>query len=606
MTLAARLETGLRYVAEIPAAILVLAEVVVLFAGVVARYVLHTPLVWTDELASILFLWLAMLGSVIALQRGEHMRLTAIVGGFSPAGRARTEAIAIIAVAVFLLVLVPSAWDYASDEWFIETPALGIHNTFRAMAIPVGAVLMAVTALTRLAHLSWRDAALGVAVFVVMGLVSQYAGPSLKSFGNWNLVLFFVVLLGAGVLLSVPIGFSFGLATLAYLATLTRTPLTVVVSRMDEGMSSLILLAVPLFVFLGLLIEMTGMARAMVGFLAALLGHIRGGLSYVLLGAIYLVSGISGSKAADMAAVAPVLFPEMKRRGANEGELVSLLSASGAMSETIPPSLVLITIGSVTGVSIASLFTGGLLPAAVLALALALIARWRGRRENLAGVTRPPVREILRAFVIALPALVLPFVIRTAVIQGIATATEVSTIGIVYSVLVGLLVYRQFPWRRVYPLLVETAALSGAILLIIGTATGMAWALTQSGFSRQLAQAMATMPGGSAGFMAVSILAFIVLGSVLEGIPAIVLFGPLLFPSARAVGIHEVHYAMVVILAMGIGLFAPPFGVGYYAACAIGRVSPDAAMGRIWPYLLAVLAGLIVVAAVPWLSIGFL
>jgi tripartite ATP-independent transporter DctM subunit len=321
---------------------------------------------------------------------------------------------------------------------------------------------------------------------------------------------------------------------------------------------------------------------------------------------MYLVSGISGSKAADMAAVAPVLFPEMKRRGFHEGELVSLLSASGAMSETIPPSLVLITIGSVTGVSIAALFTGGLMPALVLALALALIARWRGRNESLAGVVRPPWRVIGKALVVALPAMVLPFLIRTAVIEGVATATEVSTIGIVYAIIVGILVYRQFPLRRLYPMLVETASLSGAILLIIGTATGMAWALTQSGFSRQLAIVMTSMPGGAVGFIAISIVAFIILGSVLEGIPAIVLFGPLLFPSARLVGIHEVHYAMVVILAMGIGLFAPPFGVGYYAACAIGRVSPDAAMRRIWPYLLAVLAGLIVVAAVPWFSIGFL
>ena len=135
------------------------------------------------------------------------------------------------------------------------------------------------------------------------------------------------------------------------------------------------------------------------------------------------------------------------------------------------------------------------------------------------------------------------------------------------------------------------AALSGAILLIIGTATGMAWALTQSGFSRQLAASMASVPGGWFGFMLISIVCFVVLGSVLEGIPAIVLFGPLLFPIARAVGIHEVHYAMVVILAMGIGLFAPPLGVGYYAACAIGRVSPDAGMRRIWPYLGALMLG---------------
>ena len=114
------------------------------------------------------------------------------------------------------------------------------------------------------------------------------------------------------------------------------------------------------------------------------------------------------------------------------------------------------------------------------------------------------------------------------------------------------------------------------------------------------------MPGGHFGFMLISIVAFVVLGSVLEGIPAIVLFGPLLFPIARAVGIHEVHYAMVVILAMGIGLFAPPLGVGYYAACAIGQVSPDAGMTRIWPYLGALLVGLLAVAAIPWLSIGFL
>lgn len=151
-----------------------------------------------------------------------------------------------------------------------------------------------------------------------------------------------------------------------------------------------------------------------------------------------------------------------------------------------------------------------------------------------------------------------------------------------------------------------TASLAGSILFIIGAASGMAWALTQSGFSHNLAASMAKVPRGAYGFLGISIVAFIVLGSVLEGIPAMVLFGPLLFPVAKALGIHEVHYAMVIILAMGIGLFAPPFGLGYYAACIIGRVSPDAAMGRIWPYLGVLLVGLLVVAAVPWISIGFL
>ena len=258
------------------------------------------------------------------------------------------------------------------------------------------------------------------------------AAPVLKAIGNWNLVFFFVLLLSAGVLLGVPIGFAFGTATVAFLMCVTKVPLTVVVSRMDEGMSSLVLLAVPLFVFLGLLIDMTGMARAMVAFLAGLLGHVRGGLYYVLLGAMYLVSGISGSKAADMAAVAPVLFPEMKRRGSNDGEMVSILSASGAMSETIPPSLVLITIGSVTGVSIAALFTGGLLPGLVLAIALGVVAWWRSRDEAVGERALAPARSAAPS---SSPSrsLLLPFVIRSAVVEGVATATEVSTIGIAYA-----------------------------------------------------------------------------------------------------------------------------------------------------------------------------
>ncbi|MGY4455728.1 tripartite ATP-independent transporter DctM subunit [Bradyrhizobium sp. i1.3.1] len=164
----------------------------------------------------------------------------------------------------------------------------------------------------------------------------------------------------------------------------------VMVGRLDEGMSHLILLAVPLFIFLGALIEMTGMARAMIQFLASLLGHVRGGLSYVLIGAMYLVSGISGSKIADMAAIAPVLLPEMQRRGAKPGDLVALLSATGAQTETIPPSIVLITIGSVTGVSIAALFTGGLLPALVVGTALCVVVWRRYRNEDLSHVRRRP------------------------------------------------------------------------------------------------------------------------------------------------------------------------------------------------------------------------
>nr|WP_198981677.1 TRAP transporter large permease subunit [Herbaspirillum sp. ASV7] len=592
------------------AAALVLAETAVLLTGVVYRYALHDPLVWSDELASILFIWLSMLGAVLALDRGEHMRLTAIINKCSEKGRIWLETVAAMVVCIFVLMVIHPAVDHSVEQMAITTPALEIPDGLRAAALPVGAILMLLAAVSRMAAVSSLRLLLSaLAVVAVIGGGLWLAKPALLAMGNYNLIVFFVLLIGVCVAGGIPIAFAFGTATMAYLALATNAPLMIVVSRMDEGMSSLILLSVPLFVLLGSLLEMSGLAKTLIDFMGALLGHVRGGLQYVLLGAMFLVSGISGSKAADMAAIAPALFPEMKKRGSKPEELVALLSSSGAMTETIPPSLVLITIGAVCSVSITALFIGGLMPAAIATIAIAVVCWMRARREPMPNVKRAPLSLIMKTLIAAIPALALPMLIRVAVIEGVATATEVATIGVAYTVVVGLIMHlfmKHLNFKRLYPMLVESAALSGAILLIIGMATSMAWALTQSGFSAKLVALMQGVPGGGTGFLLITIVIFIVLGSLLEGIPAIVLFGPLLFPVARSLGVHDVHYAMVVILAMGIGLFAPPFGVGFYAACAIGKVSPDGVFNRVWGYLAALVVALLVVAFVPWLSIGFL
>jgi tripartite ATP-independent transporter DctM subunit len=592
---------------ELFAALLVAADIVILLIGVIARYAFRSPLIWTDDLAQAVFLWLGMIGAIIALNRGEHMRMTALVVRAAPRPRQGLEAFAAAAALVFLAAVIQPAIEYVQEVTRIEMSGLGVSKAWLTAPLPLGFAMMLVVGVIRLFRVFPVGLALAlIAVAAAAAVCAPMADPWLESLGNLNLILFFVGLVGAAVLAGVPIAIAFAGGTFGYMVLTLDVPMLVFVGRFYEGMSHLILLAVPLFVFLGLLIEMTGMARAMVDFLASLLGHIRGGLSYVLVGAMYLVSGISGSKAADMAAVAPALFPEMIKRGTPPGDLVALLSATGAQTETVPPSLVLITIGSVTGVSIGALFTGGLLPSLVLAIGLCVVVRQRNRKQDLSGIRRATIAEVARALFFALPALALPFVIRFTVVEGVATATEVSTIGILYTIIVGLLVYRQFNWSRIVPMLVETASLSGVILLILGAATAMAWALTQSGFSQQLATAMTGLPGGKFTFLAASIVAFVVLGSVLEGIPVIVLFGPLLFPIATKLGIHEVHYAMVTVLAMGIGLFAPPFGVGFYAAGAIGRIDPNLGIRPIMAYLLAMLIGLVVVAAVPWVSIGFL
>jgi tripartite ATP-independent transporter DctM subunit len=603
---AALIDRAIGAVVEPLTALLIVAEVVILAAGVTFRYGLHDALSWSDELSGILLLWLAMLGSVVAYRRREHIRITALERIASPEMRSLLDAISSVVVALFCVEMLPASYRLMNQEATQTTPALGIPHSWIVGGIVLAVALIFVLALTRLTASEPRHALIAAAAGIAISVVAYALRDGFAQLGNLNLILFFVVFVGVIIAIGVPIAFAFGAGTLSYLALTTHVPLSTVADRMDEGVSNIILLAVPLFILLGLLVDASGMARRIVDAIASLVGHVRGGLNIVLVVTMYLVSGISGSKTADMAAVAPVLFPEMERRGQDRGEMIALLSTSAAMAETIPPSIVLIIIGTVVGLSIKDLFTAGLLPAVVASIALVAVALIRSNEERRALLPRASLGTIGRAFLVALPGLALPLLIRAFVIGGIATTTEVSTVGIVYTLLAGSLLYRELDWRRLSPMLRETASLSGAIMLIIATATAMAWALTQSGFAQQLADAMAAAPGGRAGFLAASVVTFIVLGSVLEGIPAMVLFGPLLFPIAIQLGINPIHYAIVAVLAMGIGLFAPPVGVGFYAACAIGKAPADRAAGRVIPYILALLAALLVIAAFPQITLVLL
>ncbi len=592
---------------EAIAAALLTAIIGLLLAGVISRYVFSLPIVWIDEVASISFLWLAMLGAVMAVDRGEHLRLTLFVGMMPEKAQAFCNTAAMLLVALFLGVMLRPAYEYAIEESYITSAALNIPMSFRAAALPVGVGLMLVMALANvLKGSSLKRIVAAVAVIAVVTGLLWLIGPSLKQLGNWNIPIFLVGFVALFLLLGVPIAFCFGLSTLAFLSFTTSVPVFVMIGRMDEGMSSIILLSVPIFVLLGCVLDATGMGRAIVEVLASLLGHVRAGMSYVLLGSMFLVSGISGSKVSDMATVAPALFPEMKRRGHKPPEMIALLATGAAMAETVPPSIVLIVLGSAAGVSIAGLFTSGFAIAMVLLLILAILARWKSRHESMAGVKRANLSVIKKAFLVAAPALVLPFIIRTAVGEGIATATEVSTIAVLYAMIIGATLYGGIKLSKLYSMLVETAALSGAILMILGAASAMAWALTQTGFAAQLVASVQELPGGWMTFMGVTIIIFMVLGCVLEGLPAIVLMAPIMFPVARSLGINDIHYSMVVVTAMNIGLMTPPIGIGFYIACKIGNVSPDAAMKAIWPYIGALMIGLLVIAAVPYFSTVFL
>lgn len=590
---------GLEFVAATLAASITL----LLFVGVLSRYLFSHPIVWLDELVSLQFLWLAMIGAVIAVYRNEHLRLNVFVDRLHEPFRQYVHAFALVAMAGVLLALVEPSYVYAQEEWFIRTPAMDIPNSFRVAALGFGIVGMLCLVL-RFAVSTVRRPALITAVVLVaaVALLCWWLSPQLARLGTINVAIFLVGVVAICLAAGVPIAFCFAAGAISYLAFSTHVPLLVVVGRMDEGISSLVLVSVPIFVLLGCILDATGMGKAIVDFLASLLGHVKAGMSYVLLGALFIVSGISGSKVSDMATVAPALFPEMERRGNHKPDMVALLATGAAMADTVPPSIVLIVLGAVAGVSIAGLFQAGFVVAMVLLLTLLVLARWKARHEDMRGAKRAPMRQVGKFLLVAGPALALPFLIRSLVGEGIATATEVSTVAVIYAMLVGHFMYGGLGLGKIYRMLVDTATLSGTVLLVLGSASAMAWAITQSGAVQHLSQTLTSLPGGAMTFMAVTIALFVLLGCLLEGLPAVLLLAPIMFPIAKTLGINDIHYAMVIVCAMNVGLMMPPIGVGFYIACKIGDARPDDVIGAIWPYLLALGVGVIVIASVPWIS----
>lgn len=590
-------------VLEVVSALLAASITVLLFTGVVSRYLFSHPLIWLDELVSLQFIWLAMTGAVISVYRNEHLRLSVFVDRLAEPAREYVQAFALAAVAAVLIALIQPAFTYMEEEWFIHTPAMDLPNSFRVAALAFGIVGMLALVL-RFARRTARLPALVAAAVVVTACAGLcwWMSPQLMKLGTLNIAIFLVGVVAACLMAGVPIAFCFAAGAISYLAFATNVPLMVVVGRMDEGISSLVLISVPIFVLLGCVMDATGMGKAIVDFLASLLGHVKAGMSYVLLGSLFIVSGISGSKVSDMATVAPALFPEMKRRGNKPREMVALLATGAAMADTVPPSIVLIVLGAVAGVSIAGLFQAGFVVAMVLLLMLVVLARWKARHEDMRGAKRAPISRVGKLVLVAAPALALPFLIRSLVGEGVATATEVSTVAVIYAMLVGHFIYGGLKPRAIYRMLVDTAALSGTVLLVLGAASAMAWAITQSGVVQQLSSVLTTLPGGAMAFMAVTIVAFVILGCLLEGLPAVLLLAPIMFPIAKTLGINDVHYAMVIVCAMNVGMMMPPIGVGFYIACKIGGAKPDEVMSAIWPYLAALIVGVIVIAAVPWIS----
>jgi tripartite ATP-independent transporter DctM subunit len=309
-------------------------------------------------------------------------------------------------------------------------------------------------------------------------------------------------------------------------------------------------------------------------------------------------SGLSGSKIADIAMVGPTLHETTKRQGYSRAEAGAVVVAAAAMGETIPPSIVLLLLGSISSLGVTTLFAAGLLPAAMLAVSLSVAVYVHARRKK--RLSEPITwRTLGRAAAQGTPSIVMPIVLVIGIVVGFATPTEVSGFAVAYALVLVLIGYRSMSPRGALELLAEASAMGGMLLVIAAAASGFAWAMAVSGASGAIIAGITAAGAHVWAFWVVAMAAMLILGLVLEGAPAVLIFGPLLLPVAGTLGINQVHFGICLIVAYGLGFFAPPLGAGLFQASMIMEVPPMELAKQFIPWWLLLLAGLIVLCAIP-------
>ena len=588
--------------------VLFCAELGVILVEVCRRALVGESFLWSEEFSRLVLLTLAFIGGPLAYRAKGHAAVAFITRKLPPAVKATVDAgidllvmgVGIVTVAVsFNLFEIDSMSILPITQW-----NLGI------IVIPfmVGMSLTVLFALERLV-LDHRLAAVVravVAIGAVVGLVFLLRSvPALRP-GNGASLVIMLAAFFAVVLLGLPVAFSMLVGTIMFLALTDIAPMVAATQNTIDGAGLFILLTVPFFIWAGLIMERGGISLRLVRFAMSMVGHLRGGLHQVVILTTFLVSGVSGSKLADVVAVGSVMRDQLERKGYRPAESAGVLAAATAMSETIPPSIAMLVLGSVVPVSIGEMFVSGLLPAATLAVILMILVWVMAVRNPTAPVERASGRDRALAAVGALLPAAMPAILIIGIKGGYATPTEVSSVAVFYGVLLAAGLYRQLDWRSFVTIATEAAVMSGMVLFMIAAAGAFGWVMSAGNMPLYLVKLLHAAGDSKYVFLAGSIVIVIVVGSLLEGIPSLIILGPVLYPVAVQMGIHGVHYAMVLLLSMGVGIFVPPLGIGFFVSASVMRASVEETSKAVLPYMLALVAGILMLAYVPWFSLAAL
>ena len=578
-------------------------ELVIILWDVTQREFFSRSFLWADESSKLTLSTIAFIGGAAAYRSRQHTQVRVLLD-LMPVAMA--DAVLAALEWAVVVVAVIAGWQgvqLMQANWDTLTPILQISTGWIQLPLPIGMALIALFALERLA-LQHRPAVAAAALLVVVlataALTVTDATAYFNVHGDMALIVLIALFFGT-VLIGLPVSFAMLVATLTYLALTDAAPPIAVPQNMVDGTGNFILLALPFFIFAGLIMERGGISVRLVRFAMAVVGGIRGGLLQVVVVTIYLVSGISGSKIADVAAVGSVMRGEMLRHGYRPDQGAAVLAASAAMAETIPPSLAMLVLGSVTPISIGTLFVAGLLPAALIAVCLMGLIAYQARGR----VEAPMLGDSRRISAVA-PA-ILPLAMPVAMVCGIrfgiATPTEVSTFAVLYGLLLSALVYRALPLRQIVELTLSCAMTAGMVLFVLSSASSFAWVLTAADLPQHLVELLNDVGRSATVFWFGSIILLILIGTLLEGLPALIILAPLLLPIATGLGIDPVQYGIVLILAMGVGAFMPPVGIGFYVAAAVAGSKVEAAAKTMVPFIVVLVLAVVLIAFVPGIAL---
>lgn len=405
------------------------------------------------------------------------------------------------------------------------------------------------------------------------------------------------------ILLNVPVAVSLGLASVIALATAKTVPTMVVAQKMFAATDSFPLMAIPFFMIAGALMERGGISKRLIRFANSLIGFLPGGLALVTILASMFFAAISGSSPATVAAIGSIMIPGMVRQGYSLEFASATQASSGCIGVIIPPSIPMITYGVVTGASIGGLFMAGFIPGLLFGLALMLVAFMVSKRNNYIGSERPSVTEIWTSFKDAIFALLMPIIILGGIYGGVFTPTEAANVAVIYGLIVGFFIYRELRLKDLVPVLRTSAISTAMVMLIIATASAFGLILTREMIPNAIAQWFISISSNKYVFLLLVNLMLLIVGAFMETNAAIIILAPIFFPVAVQMGIDPIHFGIIMVINLAIGMITPPLGVNLFVACGLSKLTIERIVKANWVYLGVTLLTLLIISYIPAISL---